>query len=512
MLRGIAQAARRGPGANGRRVTEQPINAPIGGWNTRDPISSMQPTDAVVLDNWFPDAGELRLRPGYASHATSVGSGNVETVAALESGSVNKMIAAANGSIYDVTAAGAASSLASGFTGNRWNHAAFNERLALVNGQDTPQQYDGSTVSTLTLTGSGLTPANVIGVNVHKGRTYFWMQNSPSFWYSSLNTLGGALTEFPLSRIGTEGGNLVAMKTWTNDGGEGRDDLAVFFMSSGEVIVYAGSDPGDTASWSIVGKFKMSPIIDQRAIVQYGGDLNVLTRADVTPLSRALPNRGVILEQTKLSGAVQAAAKQYGGTTGWAGLLVPNENMMVYMYPLSSSRSVWFGYNTVTSAPFRYTGINARAFALYDHKMYFGGTDGTVYKFGDGAQSDNNANIAAEVQQAWTRLNGPGLKHVTAVRPIVSADGTISIGRGVGYDFAGVNVAESASVASAGSPWDTSDWDTSDWSPEESVSATWLPVGGGQGRFASLRLRVATKNQTVKWYATDMLVERGHGL
>lgn len=512
MLRGIAEAARRSKGGNGGRTTEQNMVAPIGGWNTRDPVSSMKPTDAVVLDNWFPDSGELRLRPGYAAHATGVGSGNVDTVASLESGSVNKMIAAANGSIYDVTTSGAGTSLASGFTGNRWNTAAFNERLALVNGIDTPQQYDGSAVSTLTLTGSGLTPANVIGVNVHKGRTYFWEQNSPDFWYSSLNTLGGALTKFPLSRVGIEAGNLVAMRTWTNDGGEGRDDLAVFFMSSGEVIVYAGSDPGDTASWSIVGKFKMSPIIDQRAIVQYGGDLNVLTRADVTPLSRALPNRGVILEQTKLAGAVQAAAKTFGATEGWAGLLVPAESMMVYMYPLSSSRSVWFGYNTVTSAPFRYTGINARAFALHDHKMYFGGTDGTVYKFGDGAQSDADANIQAEVQQAWSKLGSRGIMHVSAIRPLIAADGTISIGRGVGYDFAGVNVAESASVASGGSPWDTSDWDVSDWSPEESVNATWLPTGGGQGRFASLRLRIATKNQAVKWYSTDMLVERGHGL
>ena len=40
----------------------------------------MPAQDAIVLENWFPESSKVSVRKGYASHATGVGSGNVETV------------------------------------------------------------------------------------------------------------------------------------------------------------------------------------------------------------------------------------------------------------------------------------------------------------------------------------------------------------------------------------------------------------------------------------------------
>ena len=51
--------------------TAQPftrIEAPVGGWNTRDSEDSIAPTDALLFDNWWPDIGEVRTRPGYSQH------------------------------------------------------------------------------------------------------------------------------------------------------------------------------------------------------------------------------------------------------------------------------------------------------------------------------------------------------------------------------------------------------------------------------------------------------------
>ncbi len=101
------------------------IQSPITGWNTRDALDAMEDTDAVILDNWFPDAGGCTMRGGYASWATGLGSVPVKTLAEFKFGAVSKMVAACGGAFYDVTSAGAVgSALASGFGSDAWQHVA----------------------------------------------------------------------------------------------------------------------------------------------------------------------------------------------------------------------------------------------------------------------------------------------------------------------------------------------------------------------------------------------------
>ena len=63
---------RRRPNRGRARASHQSVPAPIGGWNTRDALEAMEPTDAVTLDNWFPTTGKLTVRKGYDAHATRV--------------------------------------------------------------------------------------------------------------------------------------------------------------------------------------------------------------------------------------------------------------------------------------------------------------------------------------------------------------------------------------------------------------------------------------------------------
>lgn len=54
-------------------MTAQAIPAPIGGWNARDALDAMPPTDAIKLVNWIPRAGFVQSRGGYAVHAAGLG-------------------------------------------------------------------------------------------------------------------------------------------------------------------------------------------------------------------------------------------------------------------------------------------------------------------------------------------------------------------------------------------------------------------------------------------------------
>lgn len=49
------------------------IPAPVGGWNARDALDAMPPTDAVKLVNWIPRAGYVQSRGGFSIHASGLG-------------------------------------------------------------------------------------------------------------------------------------------------------------------------------------------------------------------------------------------------------------------------------------------------------------------------------------------------------------------------------------------------------------------------------------------------------
>ena len=53
-------------------------SAPVGGWNTKQPLASMDPMSAVQLTNWFPQPGYIEVRKGYKRHAWDIGSGVLE--------------------------------------------------------------------------------------------------------------------------------------------------------------------------------------------------------------------------------------------------------------------------------------------------------------------------------------------------------------------------------------------------------------------------------------------------
>jgi len=272
------------------------------------------------------------MRRGHIEHATGVGSGDVDTVTEFSSGSDVQLIAASSSNLYNATAAGAATSLGSGFTNGRWQTAMMNDVMGLVNGADAPQDYDGSTLGSMTISGVG-TASDLVGIHVFKSRSYFSKANSPSFWYSAVNALGGACTEFALGEVSRMGGNLLAMKSWTVDGGSGPDDFAVFIMSSGEVLVYQGSDPGSSSDWSLVGSYRIPTLLDIRCVEKVGAQVVALTDNDMVFLPSAFDKPSP--PPSKLSGAMELAGPTYRANTGWQSIYYAKRNMLIFNIPIS---------------------------------------------------------------------------------------------------------------------------------------------------------------------------------
>ena len=117
------------------------LPAPVDGWNRKDSIANMKASYAVVMDNYFPELGSVRLRRGSKEYA-DVGDEDVETLFAFQSGTVKKFFAAAGDTIYDITTA-PVTAAKTGLTNSQWDVAQCGLVAIWCNGEDTPQQIAG---------------------------------------------------------------------------------------------------------------------------------------------------------------------------------------------------------------------------------------------------------------------------------------------------------------------------------------------------------------------------------
>jgi hypothetical protein len=488
------------------------VPPPIGGWNVRDALDLMPAEDAIRLENWFPRTNDVVLRKGHAEHSTTaMGSGStVKTLVELKAGTVSKMVAASGGKIYDATTA-TPSELGTGYSEDAWQTTVFKDMLFAVNGTDAPWTYDGSTFDS-TSGFTGPTIANLIQVAHHATRLFFVEKDSTSFWYGGLGSITGSLTEFDLNDIAQKGGQLNSIAIIASDGGVSSEDLVCFFMTTGEVIVYQGSNPGDASAWSKVGSFTLAKPIGRRNFITVGADVVCITQDGFIPLTKALPFGRSRDDQTvlsdKIKGAVGEAVRDYKGNVGWQPTLYPLGDMLLFNIPTSTTVFHQYVMNLNTGAWCKFTGWNGWTFAVYEDELYFGGTDGKIYK-ADTGTSDNTAVIQADGATAWNYFEDrTRLKRFTMARPIFTSDGDLTVSLGLSVDFNEVIPAYSASSSTTGPEWDDSIWDAVLWGGGAEGLVSWFSVAN-IGYAASLRVRLSTSTLSVTWNSTTYAMEPG---
>jgi hypothetical protein len=151
-------------------ATTASVPAPIGGWNARDSLANMSPTDAVQLINFFPTPTDVSLRKGYAKACTGITGKVYSLMNYAKTNGTNKLFAAAESKIWDASASTAVQAF-SGLTNSKFQFINFSNAsgnyLVACNGQDPTMIYDGTrwffvattstaqTISTITRGGTG---------------------------------------------------------------------------------------------------------------------------------------------------------------------------------------------------------------------------------------------------------------------------------------------------------------------------------------------------------------------
>lgn len=473
----------------------------------------MPPTDAVTLVNWIPTTRDLELRNGYAEHSTGLGSGVVDSLfeyAPFDDS--RELLAAANGNIYDASAS-SASSLGSGFGNNRWEAVNFRNLLIIANGIDQPQQYDGTTLSAATYTGTGLSDEDLFCPTIYNSRIYFCEVNSASVWYGAVDTATGAMTEFDFQSLFRKGGKIEWISTWSRDSGDGLNEYFVACSELGEVLVYGGTYPGDS-SWQIIGRYYLPIPLGRRSVIQTGADLMVITEQGVIPLSSVINTGGMTTGWQALTDKIREAftstARAYSDSFGWQGLIYPRRDLGMINIPTNEGTSAeQYVINTITGAWTRFTGIPAQCWCLFNENPYFGGTDGKVYRW-DSGQSDNDTNIQTRLRTAFNYFDDRSRnKRFTMGRPVVAASADMEFAFEIDVDFQLTNVTSTATVAgSAGAEWDSATWDVDSWSGTNLRNDDWYSLMG-LGRAGSIVMEADVQDLSMSVAAFDVVYEPG---
>jgi len=493
---------------------ERTYPAPLGGWNARDSLADMDPADAVEMVNLVPDTGAVRPRGGKIAFC-SIGGSEVSTLVSYAADDVVALLACGGGKIYDVTS-GTAVTLKSGLSEDAWQYEHFNNKVVLCNGSDHEQVYDGSTLTDLTIT-SGPTLGTLIGVVAFKGRAFYWEAHALKLWYAAAGAYQGVLTELSLEYVAQTGGFVKYCCTWTRAGGDGMNDLLVVVLSTGEIIVYQGDDPGDATRWSLVGNYRMGAPLSIRAHAKLASTQILVTSDGILAMEEAVNNQRVQSKHTfggKIVNAVQRAAQAYSGNFGWDVVFYPRGNLLLINVPLSSTTNEQYVRNTNTGAWCRFTNWNAASFAIYQDKLYYGNHSGTIYE-ADAGTSDDGAYLDCHCITAYRRLGAPGLKtRLTAVSHTTTNKYPVTVSVKAFADF---RVRELPPVVSPDeqtpATWDTSAWDTDYWAspyndPSNQDARSALKSVDATGFMIALVVRFKTKFQIPLWYSDTMIFDQ----
>lgn len=572
--------------AQRRQVRAQPTTLPLNlppplkGWNTRDALEAMDEADAIALDNLQPDYGGVRMRDGCQVYIDNGGADPVCTLAVWRgsgagaggAGENAQMLAASGRAIWRADQAGTPP-LRSGFNSDWWQTTNFNGRLFFANGRDAMQIYDGAALGDLVIdvdpappTGGAIyppfDPTAIVGIATVHNRLFFWTGREPGFWYTNAPYVfqGDVLHWYPFDMLVASGAHLLWVNALTYDAGLGPQSLTVFMLSSGELLLYQGSDPDNPEDWGLAGIYTLPapPVPDSgapRSAARYGGDTYLVTSSDYTKLSQLLAalKAGTMPPRGKASGAAIAAVGQGRTLPGWQITYWGYGRRLIINVPLAAPDPGANGaqfeqhvYNTGLDGWCRYRGLDAYCWVQWGDRLFFGTKYGTVCEFGvpggdelryhtyawarvgSGAPdapefpSGNKWNttlwqirtynpITILAQQAWQRLGGVQAKRLAAMRLLIQSAGAISYSFGVGFDYGPVTANIPVSYAGNATRWNVTPWG-SPWQRSTEVDTLWYVCEGDGSAFSVIWQGTIGAPTPPLWLRSDFRVEPGMAL
>jgi hypothetical protein len=519
-----ARAMRRAQAPSARTVS---VPAPAG-VNLVDPAGALPAGDALAIVNMLRAEYGLRTASGWREWVTGINSGGEVRSIFPFSGSVaaeDRLFAAAGDGIYDCTGSSAVPTRvyafptvegqsgygnASGFTTIAGGHYLLvwdelNGYLHYNEAGDTwtlPAQ--GAGVGEI----GGVDPRSLVFGTVHKHRVWAVQRDTGDAWYLATDAITGTATRFPFGPQFRHGGYLVGLWSWTRDGGAGLDDLLVALSSSGDVVIYQGTDPASASTWEIHGVYYIGTIpAGRRMVREVGGELLILSSLGVIPISNLL--RGAVLSDLD-SYASRKIAPKLGRLlsertgTGWSMVVHPEDRTLVVLTPEVSGldREQW----AMTLGARGWTqrvGVPMACAESWRGKLYFGTSDGRVCINDGDVDGTTLAGVAGTAIDSWilsayADLGAASWKTLAMARPHFITDGTAPQWSVYGRtDFDQTEPGSVSYVPQTGTVliWGSGIWGSSVWGSGSGTAGEWRGISG-MGSSVAYALRLNTVART----------------
>lgn len=531
MVIGSSVGANYNPQQNAMQVTVMP--APTKGIDARAPTGNMPSDVCIYAYNLMPAEYGMLLRDGYREWCIGLDAGastGVHTLipftGVLAGGSDDRLFAITNETIWDVTTLDTPISkytFASSQPGA--GHGVFahyidqggDDFLYYADGINGLFIYSGLSAAVNPDTwdvATGITGpiiGTIVFVMVHKQRMWLVEEGKSSAWYLPISSGQGAAEEFFFGGKFPHGGRVYAMYNWSIDGGKGIDDLLVVVSSSGDVLVYEGSDPTGT-DWSVRGTYYIGDLPTGRRVgSEYSGDLYLLSSFGLISMSDLI--RGVDTQnpsETSLSFRVARPLREQIRNKkteyGWEPIFLPAIGQLLITIPQVDSEA-WIQYNLTlaTEGWGFWRDVPMSCVGDWTGIVFFGTRDGRVCAMD--VTRDNilltpppepqlNGNpIDFSLLSSYQNMGSPGIfKRVQMVRPDFYGNSAPAYTIKVLYDYDFNEpdaVIQGDGDAAALDEWDGALWDLAVWSTiaGQSFGSQQLAGTSGLGRSVAIAMR-----------------------
>jgi len=411
------------------------------GINLDSPADSLPDGYATNLSNISPFPERIAQRSAKTTFATATGASgyydNLSVYTSIYTATGTNLIAGTDTAISKINITNAAvTNVGSGYTSASWYFqqwrgyfwaARFNALAATAY-----YRYDGTTFTDATTlyTCSGSANYTASHFIPHKSRMYLVVNYSSEteIWYSGVNSVSGALTQFVVSGIFQEGGIPLAVGSLSRMSTAGDVSQFVVISSEGEVLIYDGDNPG-ASNWVLTRRFTIPrPLQSGRytnAVISANQDVYVLTTEGVislnlilsgdpvgktSPVASAIRDAWDYQNNWQESGRNQGHAVHFDSQKGWLFSNLSSRNdASVDTYVKS------FKTGATTKYP-----VNASAWTSYGDDLYYM-TGGVVSKI---SESNGTEDSTWAIASNWSDLGQPYTqKTISAIR--VRLDSTL---------------------------------------------------------------------------------------
>ena len=394
-----------------------------------------------------------------------------------------------------------------------------NETLTTPSGGNLRANIPSGTSAGSTVTITNVTTSSLIQVWNFKERLFFIEKDSLSAWYLPVESIGGAASELDLGSIFSRGGKLLFGATWSLDSGSGLDDVCIFVTSRGEIAVYEGTNPGDAAAWRLVGVYLIGTPLNKHAYFKAGGDLAILTKDGIVPVSEALKKDRAALQAVAITYPIEDAWKRAVANATVEFPITPTlwqaQTLLIMGVPdPDGQQDIAFVANSRTGAWCRFTGWDVRCSAVANDNLYIGSANGLVLQADVGGQ-DNVNRFTPDCGQfepeaygvAYTAVWVPKFSNFgstslkfpnhAGITYLASQKQTFSVKGLKDYQIPALQPPEPTSAPS-GATWGNGVWGTFVWGSEVANTAysQWRAIAAG-GYTVSAALQITSNQGTI---------------